>query len=236
MCFNPRNLFDKTDILTLLPTTVPGKARAFVVGTYQLSIGAGGLVINLVCTGTSHLNDNRAWRIPLGLFYIVPSIILSLIFFVPESPRWLLRQNRVDDAKQSLRRLRIGAFTEGEIDIEFSELQISLEREVEQGRFVEIFRGVNLKRTGIVAACNFFQQATGQAFASQYGAVYMRSLKTLNVFALTPGIAVINIVVVFTVMLLSDSVGRRSVTPILRKQCLVHHTNETDNPSNIVPS
>lgn len=55
------------------------------------------------------------------------------------------------------------------IELEFNQLNESLLNEPEQGRTKELFQGTNLKRTAIVAGVNFFQQATGQAFASQYG-------------------------------------------------------------------
>ena len=150
---------------------VPAPARGFIVGSYQLSLIVGGFVINAVCKGTSTIQDDRAWRIPLGLFYIVPSIVLSLIFFVPESPRWLLKNGREDEAWRNLTLLRQGKFTEEEIKHEFRELQAALENEVEKGNFREIFQGVNFKRTTLVVFVNFFQQATGQAFASQYGTI-----------------------------------------------------------------
>lgn len=44
----------------------------------------GGLVINSVARGTGSNKDNSAWRIPFGLFYVVPVIVASLIWFVPE--------------------------------------------------------------------------------------------------------------------------------------------------------
>ncbi len=152
---------------------VPASARGFIVGTYQLSIVFGGLVINSVCRGTSHIQDNRAWRIPLGLFYIVPSIVLSLIFLTPESPRWMLKQGRTEEAFENLRKLRMGRFSEEQIELEFRELQAALNNEMtfESGKFAEIFKGLNLKRTTSVVLVNFFQQATGQAFASQYGTI-----------------------------------------------------------------
>lgn len=152
---------------------VPASARGFIVGTYQLSLNFGGLVINAVCRGTSDIQDNRAWRIPLGLFYIVPTIVLSLIFLTPESPRWLLKQGRTEEARENLRKLRVGRFTNQQIELEFRELETALNSEVafEKGNFQEVFKGVNLKRTMLVVLVNFFQQATGQAFASQYGTI-----------------------------------------------------------------
>lgn len=180
-----------------------------MVGSYQFSLILGGMIINCVCFGTSTLPDNRAWRIPLGLFYIVPATVASLILFVPESPRWLLRQDRVEDALTSLRKLREGAFTEEQIQAEFAELRFALEHEPEKGRFIELFQGTNLRRTAIVAAVNFFMQATGQAFASQYSAIYVKSLGTINPFGFQLIVAAVNLITLATVLLISDHFGRR---------------------------
>ncbi|KAJ9416909.1 RGT2-sensor of high external glucose concentration [Fusarium oxysporum] len=188
---------------------VPAQARGFMVGSYQLSLAVGGLVINSICFGTSSLPDNRAWRIPLGMFYIVPSIVVAGIWFVPESPRWLLRKNRVEEARKSLQQIREGAFTDEEIDAEFTELKVSLEQETEQGRFVELLRGINLKRTLIVMAVNFYQQAGGQAFVSQYGTIYVKSLGTINPFGFSLITSAISIISITCILLWTDIVGRR---------------------------
>ncbi|KAH7201531.1 hypothetical protein DER44DRAFT_812272 [Fusarium oxysporum] len=188
---------------------VPAQARGFMVGSYQLSLAVGGLVINSICFGTSSLPDNRAWRIPLGMFYIVPSIVVAGIWFVPESPRWLLRKNRVEEARKSLQQIREGAFTDEEIDAEFTELKVSLEQETEQGRFVELLRGINLKRTLIVMAVNFYQQAGGQAFVSQYGTIYVKSLGTINPFGFSLITSAISIISITCILLWTDIIGRR---------------------------
>lgn len=44
----------------------------------------GGLIVNCIARGTSSLSSNAAWQIPLGLFYVVPSVVAALIWFIPE--------------------------------------------------------------------------------------------------------------------------------------------------------
>ncbi|KAF3396776.1 Hexose transporter HXT13 [Talaromyces pinophilus] len=190
---------------------VPAPVRGLIVGTYQLSLTLGGVVINAVCFGTSHLEGNRSWRIPLGLFYIIPTLIASSVLLIPESPRWLLQCNRADEAKASLQKLRQGAFTEEEINNEYRELEFALETAVEQGKFVELFQGKNLKRTLVVIAMNFFQQATGQAFSSQYGGVYVRTLKIFNPILFTLMNSTIGSCVIIATLLFSDKLGRRKI-------------------------
>lgn len=54
------------------------------------------------CTGQS----DAAWRTPLAL-QILPSLILGVgMIFYPESPRWLLMQERDEEASKSLSKLR----------------------------------------------------------------------------------------------------------------------------------
>lgn len=66
---------------------VPAPIRGLAVGSYQLSLGIGGLLINAICRGTSEIGDNRAWRIPYGLYYVIPTVVASLIWFIPEVSR-----------------------------------------------------------------------------------------------------------------------------------------------------
>jgi hypothetical protein len=118
----------------------------------------------------------------------------------------------VDEAWHNLRQLRKGAFTEEQIEAEFKEIRVSLEQEVEQGKFIELLQGNNLKRTTTVIVVNFLQQASGQAFVSQYGTVYVKMLGTINPFGFSLITASINIVVLTGILLWADIVGRRYVS------------------------
>uniref|UniRef100_A0A8H7K9P3 Major facilitator superfamily (MFS) profile domain-containing protein n=1 Tax=Bionectria ochroleuca TaxID=29856 RepID=A0A8H7K9P3_BIOOC len=188
-----------------------------VVPAYQseivpapLALILGGLVINCVCLGTSTLSGDESWRIPLGLFHVIPVIISTCIWFLPESPRWLLSKGRVDEARASLTQYRSGSFTEEEIDKEFRETQVQLELASERGRFLDIFASKNLKRTFLVVGINFFQQATGQQFASQYGGIYVKQLGTINPFVFTLLVAVVNATAIAISLLTNDNkIGRR---------------------------
>lgn len=75
-----------------------------------------------------------------------------------------------------------------------------------------MFRGtVNLKRTFIVIGANFFLQGTGSTFASVYGALFVKSLNTINPFTITVSMAAINMVVGFAAMVGVDRIGRRKM-------------------------
>ncbi|KAJ0283631.1 hypothetical protein CBS470a_007246 [Colletotrichum nupharicola] len=114
-----------------------------------------------------------------------------------------------EEAHASLKKLRVGTITDPEIDEQFAALQYALKQEVGQGKYWELFKGVNLKRTAVVMVMNFFQQATGQAFASTYGAIFIKDIGTVNPFTMTIVNAIVNLVMVFIGLYLTDRVGRR---------------------------
>lgn len=51
-----------------------------------MNIKLGGAVINSICRGTSTLEGNKSWRIPFGLFFVIPFFIICSIWFIPEVP------------------------------------------------------------------------------------------------------------------------------------------------------
>lgn len=48
---------------------------------------------------------NNTWRVPLALQCVWPLFLLCGLYWVPESPRWLIMNDRVDEAKAILQRL-----------------------------------------------------------------------------------------------------------------------------------
>ncbi|PCH03352.1 Major facilitator superfamily domain, general substrate transporter [Penicillium occitanis (nom. inval.)] len=178
----------------------PKQARGFIVGTYQISLFFGGLVMNIIARGTQSITTKNAYIIPYGLFYVVPSIVALSIWFVPESPRWLILKNRHEDAMQELRKLRQGKYTDSEIEEEFRDIVQRIEIERQQGSFFDIFRKANLRRTIIVVGANFFLQATGQNFTSNYGALFAKSLGTINPFSVTVMLGAVNTTTAFLAM------------------------------------
>lgn len=60
------------------------------------------LIMFYISYGTSFLNGTASFRIPWGL-QMIPAILLFLfLLFLPESPRWLAKKDRWEEAREVL--------------------------------------------------------------------------------------------------------------------------------------
>jgi hypothetical protein len=96
---------------------------------------------------------NRGWLIPQAVQFLPAVVILMLIWFTPESPRWLVLKGRRDEAVKSLNQLRPrrdvdNGLTRAEIDAIEASVQEAGGHE-DTGRWIDLFRGNMLRRTWI---------------------------------------------------------------------------------------
>lgn len=83
----------------------PPKIRGITVGLQTQLISTGYALANWIGVFGSFASGNAAWRIPLGI-QCVPAIVLIVgLFWLPESPRWLVQNGKYDEARAVLRRL-----------------------------------------------------------------------------------------------------------------------------------
>lgn len=199
--------------LAVIPTTLseiaPARNRGGVSVLYWLAIKVGGLVVTSITRGTKTIQTNAAWRIPFGLLLVVPSIVICLVWFIAESPRWLLLRDRETEAFESLRKLKPQNMSEEDLRGEFDVLSLKVSEQLQKRSFSDLFTKPNRLRTFVVVMSNFFQQATGQAFASQYGTLFVKQLKSINPFSVTLGTNAVDIGAIIISASLIDVVGRR---------------------------
>ncbi|RFU35070.1 hypothetical protein B7463_g1273, partial [Scytalidium lignicola] len=77
--------------------------------------------------------------------------------------------------------------------------------------FLSIFSSANRNRTIIVVLLLFFQQSTGQSFASQYGMLFVKALHNVNPFSVALGTNAVDIGGILLCMLLADRLGRKPI-------------------------
>ena len=97
-------------VVTLVPIyiseTAPPEIRG-LLNTLPQFAGSGGMFLSYCMVFGMSLMPSPSWRLMLGVLF-VPSLVFFFltIFFLPESPRWLVSKGRMLEAKRVLQRLR----------------------------------------------------------------------------------------------------------------------------------
>lgn len=158
--------------------------------------------------------DRHAWRWMLGI-EALPAILWFLgLFFVPESPRWLVMKGRSEAARRVLERLkppeRVGPDLKEIID----SLSDAKEKFIERAR--EIFRPAMRLPIVIGLIIALAQQITGVNAIYFYApTIFEQSgVGTNAAFAQATLIGVINVLATIIAMVLIDRVGRKPLLMI----------------------
>ncbi|KAK1722378.1 putative sugar transporter [Colletotrichum acutatum] len=187
---------------------VPAKIRGMFVSGYMIGRLLGTIIISCVSFSTSTWPGDSSWKTPIAVLFSIPSLMILVTVFVPESPRWLLVKERYEEALVNLQGLNGGrAGFDGETEL--ATMKVNLEQGTEKGSWADLFCGDNLRRTTIALLPPFFSQATGQAFANVYGTIFYKSIGTVNPFVFTIISQCSGLIGSLLFMLLVDRVGRR---------------------------
>eukprot|EP00873_Tetraselmis_striata_P034280 jgi/Tetstr1/454544/TSEL_041441.t1 len=111
----------------------PPSHRGMLVSTSEVCINLGVLFGSLVSFVLGLTVDDKdvAWRLMLGIGGIVPVVILVLACtFLPETPRWLVEQDRHDEARQVMARL---CHDKEEVLLTMADLQAAIKDERSAG-------------------------------------------------------------------------------------------------------
>ncbi|KAF5475109.1 hypothetical protein F2P56_006951 [Juglans regia] len=140
----------------------PAKIRGALVSTNGFLITGGqflSYLINLAFTKAP-----GTWRWMLGVAGLPALIQFVLMFFLPESPRWLYRKGREEEAKTLLRKI----YSANEVEAEIQALKESVEAEIQakgsSGKitYAELWKTKTVRR-GLIAGVGLqvFQQFVG---------------------------------------------------------------------------
>ncbi|MBX6360585.1 MAG: sugar porter family MFS transporter [Acidobacterium ailaaui] len=186
----------------------PAKIRGRMVSINQLTIVIGILLTYYV--NYQLLDHPYGWRWMFGCG-LVPSILfLAGMFFVPESPRWLLSGGKEDEGKKILE--KIGGFTYAENTLTQIKIAIDKDKIESKGWSVLLNKKVlPVLIIGIVLAV--YQQFCGINVVFFYGPdIFAKTGASVHAQLLqTVGVGAVNLVFTLVAMWLVERAGRRGL-------------------------
>ncbi|KAJ5118040.1 hypothetical protein N7448_004313 [Penicillium atrosanguineum] len=191
--------------------TAPKWIRGTIVGAYQLAITFGLLLAAIVNNATKDRMDTGCYRIPVAVQFAWAIILVTGMIMLPETPRFLIKQDRHEEALKSLARLRRMDINDATVVAELSEIQANHEFEMRLGNasYIEIFKGSIGKRLATGCAVQALQQLTGVNFIFYYGTTFFQNSGIQNSFVITLITNIINVVSTFPGLYMVEKWGRR---------------------------
>jgi len=186
----------------LAPTTWRGR----FVSAYQLAITVGIFLAYLI---DGWLSKSDAWRWMLGASAVPGLLLFGVALVAPESPRWLMKMGRRDDAATQITKIRPGV----EFKPRLEAIELALQQEGGHAAWGAVFRGKWRRPLMIGIGLAVFQQITGinaiiyyadQIFAAA-GFMTQSSQTTVTTWA----IGAVNVLATLIAIAYIDRVGRR---------------------------
>ncbi|KAF1813976.1 MFS general substrate transporter [Eremomyces bilateralis CBS 781.70] len=152
----------------------PPGLRGLFVGMNGVNIALGyGLASYMGMAFYYADNDATKWRGPLGMALVWPFMMLAILPFIPESPRYLLMKNQVEKARDIVLRLHS---TEGDDDqvfarSEFYQMQKQTEHDqkMDMGWLDMVRKPGARSRTALAMGFAFIGQSTAVLVINNYG-------------------------------------------------------------------
>lgn len=183
----------------------PAHMRGRNVAINQLTIVFGILVTNLV-NYTLADSGPEAWRWMFGLGAVPSTLFFLGVLWLPESPRWLVKAGKPEQAKKVLDKIGNIAFAENT----FNDIQKSLKGNTKQSYKAVFAKSV---RPAVVVGITLavFQQLCGINVVFNYTSTIFESVgANLNQQLLeTVSIGIVNLVFTLVAMWQVDKLGRR---------------------------
>lgn len=189
--------------------SMPARIRGATLVAYQVAAVVGIIFGYLAALALSAVAPSLNWRLMLGLAAIPALLLVPALLRLPETPRYLVLQGRLDDARVSLERID----PDVDIDAALARLE-SAARSTGVGRLREMVHRPYLRATVFVVGLGFFIQITGINATITYGPRIFQAMGvTTNTQSILMSTLVqcIALVAVLASMSVVDRWGRRPI-------------------------
>ncbi|KAG7089581.1 hypothetical protein E1B28_011248 [Marasmius oreades] len=193
--------------------------RGKITSLYNSSWYVGSVVVAWVCFGSfQNMKGDWSWRTPSLVQAGIPLLQVLLVWFIPESPRYLVSKGFEGKAARIFAKYHANSNDEHDPLVVFEIAQIRhairLEQEINKDTsFKSLFATPgNRKRMRIIIAIACFSQWSGNGLVSYYINLVLEGVginSTETKAAINGGLQIFNLIVAYTASLLVDWVGRR---------------------------
>jgi sugar porter (SP) family MFS transporter len=194
-----------TNVPVYLSEVAPPHARGWVVSLFQLAVTVGIVVAYLTDYAFAAI---EGWRWMLGLA-VAPALVFGAgMFFLPETPRWLIRRGHHDVAHGVLVRIR----DLDDVTVEMEEIKASLAQQAESGHWTDLLRCQVRPALVVGLGLAVFQQITGINTVIYYAPKILQAAgfnSASGAILATVGVGIVNVAMTIIAMFLVDRAGRR---------------------------
>lgn len=183
----------------------PARIRGRLVAMNQMAIVSGILLSYLANWGLSFLGSG-SWRYMFAVAAIPALVFFIALFFVPESPRWLMERGREAEARQVLERAT--GVREATVAIDALKEMIT----IESGTFSELFKPGIRRALGLAIVLAIMQQWAGVNTVLFYGSkILSDQVGATSALGANVLIGLINFVCTVIALGLIDRLGRKAL-------------------------
>lgn len=216
LCGLPWGIF-QTICVTYASEVCPIALRGYLTTYVNFCWGLGQEIGIGVLRSMIGRTDQWAYRIPYALQWMWPLPLFIGLYLAPESPWWLVRKGRTEEAKKSLLRL---TSLDRETDFDADETiammvhTTALEEKLTSGSsYLDCFKGIDRRRTEIVCMTWAIQNLSGNSF-SNYSTYFLEQagMAAEHAYSFALGQYAINMIGVFGAWgLMTMGIGRRTL-------------------------
>jgi sugar porter (SP) family MFS transporter len=180
-------------IILYMSEICPRKVRGSLVSGYQFCITIGLLLASCVTYATETRTDTGSYRIPISIQFAWGLILGTGLYLLPESPRYFVKKDRIDNARAVLSRLRGQPENSDYITSELSAIIANAEYERKAipitgfwSSWFQCFTGSlwvgssNLRRTILGTSLQMMQQWTGVNFIFYFSTPFLESTGAIS--------------------------------------------------------